>query len=251
MITHAALFKRAVYKFPRRKIVVNEDSKIWGVDLADYSKDPFPGYILVCVNYFDRKMYATRLANKNDAAISAGLAIVFKEAKEEPLKIHADRESALIHNKFLKEKGITVYHTNMHGSPIAERAIRTIKEIIEINRRAARTKDWKPHVAAAVATYNARLHTTLGMSPNAAHDDNDRAKEAQAEIANENVKEPKNKLKLGDNVVVVRVKDKFEKGYTAKWDKTIYNVKEVIHSNPTMYRLNNNKTYYQQQLQKI
>ena len=95
--------------------------------------------------------------------MDAALYEIFEE-NGTPEKIHADRESALIHSKFLKENNVEVYHTNgsdhnqSGSSPISERVIRTIRGKLEMLRDVSTARSWKQHVQQVTDEYNNSVH---------------------------------------------------------------------------------------------
>ena len=61
--------------------------------------------------------------------------------------------------------------------------------------------------------------------------------------------EQKRVINRRQKVVTVRKKNLFEKGYTKKWNETVHIIKEIHKSNVWTYKLDNNKSYYEQELQ--
>lgn len=245
------LYKKVIYKFPRRPTVINGKNDIWGVDLADYSKDGHPGYILTVIDYYTRKVWTRRLTRKSEVQISDALESIFLETGEKPKKIHCDKESALIHNKMLKKNGIDIYHTYFMGSPITERVIRTIKEMIEKERQKITAKSWKPVVESVTNVYNNNIHSSIGAKPNDAYIDPELVREKNHLNSYEKRKEPKTRLNVGDHVLTYYEKEKFVKGYKQRWNEDPNIVVRVINSNPMMYELDDGNRYYIQELQKI
>ena len=246
------LFSRAQYNFPRRKIVSYGEGHTVGIDLIDMSKDRYPGYILMVVDYFTRKLYARKMKTKTEAEITENLLTIGHNIKFKA--VHSDQESGLIHNKFLKMHNIPVFQTNIHGSPIVERCIRTIKNEMEARRRASNLKDWKPKLQAVVDWYNDKVHSVLNMSPNEAQKNPDDTYRIQQEIAQTKVTATKNLLSAGDKVVLQRKKEIFAKeSKTPKWGSTVHTVTGWTATQPRMYILDDDDThkYYRQQLLKL
>ena len=179
---------------------------------------------------------------------------IFNENCYIPKNIHSDKEAGIINNKKLKELGINVYHTDFLGSPIAERCIRTLKTWIEPLRDKTPGRAWKQHLKTVVNRYNDNIHQTIKMTPNQAfyNLENDKILRANhIDFYKQEKDVPKTKLKIDDTVITLRQKGKFTKGYVRSWNTTKYKIKDIINSDPPMYKLSNGKNYYIQQLQKV
>lgn len=243
-----------------RPIISHAKNDVWALDLADYSREngSNKGYILVVVDVYTRYMWARVLTNKDKASISAGLNSIIEEAGAKPKSIQSDRESALIFNEHFKD--IAIYHVDNlasnGGSPIAERAIRTIKERIEMLREDTPGRGWKQYVNAVVKGYNESKHRTIKMKPNEAIDEkhSEQIKEAQKRIRNRKAKDTVPKIDEDEEVITTRQKANiFEKGYKKKWNEEVLTIVK-IHSdgkNPPVYELSNGKKYYQNQIKKV
>jgi hypothetical protein len=242
-----------------RPILSSAPNIIWALDLADYSKESGTnkGFILVVVDIYTRYMYARVLANKNKESISKGLKSIFEEAGTKPVKIYSDRESALIFNEDFQ--GIEIYHVdNLYssgGSPIAERAIRTIKEKIEMLRDDTVGRGWKQHVNNVVLTYNNSTHRTIKMTPTNAKDttNKDKIDKAQENIANRAAEKEQKELPKSAEVIDIKEKKNiFEKGYKKKWNEEVLKIVNVEdHNGVKIYELSNGKKYYHNQLKKV
>ena len=56
-------------------------------------------------------------------------------------------------------------------------------------------------------------------------------------LSNEKLPKDKQSFKVGDRVRIFKYKNKFEKGYKGYWTKEIFRVKEILKTNPTMYKI--------------
>lgn len=249
------LYKPVIKNFERRPIISNDKNDIWSCDLVDMTgniQGSQRGYILNCVDIFTRKAYSRVIPNKSEIAITQAFKSIFEEEGVKPRKIHADQESGFIHNKYLKQQDVQVYHTlnNPVGAPHAERFNKTMKEQMQ-QYRDANKKRWKEFVRPWVNQYNETTHRSIGMTPNEANNNILRTEMKNYENETRERKEPKTQLKVGDYVLIPRQKTTFEKGYTQRWNSTVYKITEVINSNPTTYKLGGLKgVYYKQELQK-
>lgn len=262
MITTKQAFRPVIKNFKRRKILVKTINDIWGIDLADYSKDYPSGYIMVFVDYFTRFMQCVILKTKTKHEIDMALDSLLVGKTYWPGKIHSDREAGIVHSDYLKQfKGkIDLYHTEFIGSPICERAIRTLKGIIaklmyqkELDQGSKRNIYWTHFVKEATDLYNNSIHRIIKMKPiDAWSIQYEEDIPLKLREINMNMPEPARKplLHVGDHVLIAREKKKFEKGYTVSWNSTKHPITSVIHADVPMYVVNG-KHYYHQQLQKI
>jgi hypothetical protein len=246
------LYRRAVYNFPRRAVIIKEKNDTWSIDLADYSKDPSPGYILVAIDNATRKMFTRNLTRKSEKEISLGLKSIFKEAGSSPIWMHSDLEKGFVYSKLLKDEGVELYHTSFMGSPLVERAIRSLREIVEKLRQTQPAKQWKTVVDKATVIYNTRVHSGIKQTPNHAWEHPEVVEAINKAHSLEERKAPKVKLEIGDHVLTVFEKNKFDKGFKKRWNSDPHTIVAIDERQlPKMYIVNNGRKYYVQELQKI
>ena len=162
------LFKRVQPISNYRKIVTGGPNAIWEMDLVDMSKvgGSQKGYILVAIDQHTRYAWGKVIKQKSEAEITKALKEIFEEAK--PKKILSDKESGFIHNKFLKELGIEVFHleNNPVGAPMVERLIYSLREIMNPLREEQKVKhNWKHLVPKVMEIYNNRIHSAIKATP--------------------------------------------------------------------------------------
>lgn len=266
-------FKNVTYKFKRRKIVSYYRNDIWGIDLMDMSKEHPSGYVLICIDYYTRYVRGAFMKHKskiefdNTMRLLLSTNIYSDDLIIFPKNIHSDLEKAFIYSDVLPQYAVNVYHTEFMGSPICERAIRSIKEIMfkllyEEKLRIAKegiykNVYWTHFVQDAINIYNNRFHRSIGMTPQEAWDksniDNTDDAPILLKYANSYTKKStdKPKFKVGDKVVIANEKNNFKKSYKydTKWGTTVYTVEKVKINDVITYTLSNKKTYYAQQLQ--
>lgn len=268
-------FQRVVYNFKRRKIVSHYRNEVWGIDLMDMSKEHPTGYVLICIDYFTRFVRGAFMKHKSKIEFDNTMQMLLMQNIWSddvvifPKNIHSDLEKAFIYSDVLPQNKINIYHTEFLGSPICERAIRSIKEIIFKLLYEAQLKIkkegiyknvyWTHFVQDAINIYNNRVHRTIKMTPQEAWDksnfDNPEDAPLLLKYANSYIEktDEKPKFKVGDKVVVSKDKDNFKKSYKydSKWGTTVFEIKKINRNDLITYTLDNNKTYYAQQLQKI
>jgi hypothetical protein len=248
-------YKRVVYNFDRRSVFCSNVDDIWTMDLLDFSNESGSnnGYFLLSMDVFSRYAWGNVLKTKTKNEIDNILNAWFEDTK--PKFVWTDQESAFIHSNSIKKYDVKLYHTNNnpHGAFMIERLIRTIKEKLEPIRDKSVGRNWKSHIQGVINEYNNSVHSAIKMTPKDAVLEHNKEKiyETMLEHYNEKKTVPKKpKLEINDEVVTVKEKARFEKGYKKRWNTEKMKIVEIIHSNPPMYKLNDNKTYYKQQLQK-
>ena len=121
---------------------------------------------------------------------------------------------------------------------IAERAIRTIKERIEKYLKSNKTRNWIDIVDQIVSNYNETPHKTTGYAPLDVNEDN-RLEIYKRMYPNKKLRIDC-RLKKGDKVRKIIIKNIFGKGYKQKWSTEIYIIKEVHQSNTVCwYKIEN------------
>ena len=97
---------------------------------------------------------------------------ILTKSKRKPLKIETDRGSEFYKNifqNFLKSKSIHHYsrYTDK-GLSIAERVIRTIRNLLKKPIFLAGNADWLSELPSVIKKYNNTIHTSIKMSPDQA-----------------------------------------------------------------------------------
>ena len=101
---------------------------------------------------------------------------------------------------------------------------------------------WKSLLKEAVETYNNKaVHSSIKRTPADAYDDPDSIKDVISDHnfknENANTKPKKYKFKVGDRVRIFKYKNKFEKGYTAKWTNEIFVIDKILNTSPITYQI--------------
>ena len=255
------LHHRVVKKFPKRRVMVNSIDQTWAVDLVDmhqYSKqNKHYKYLLAVIDVFSKYGWLIPLKNKTGIIVSEAFKTLFKE--RQPLYIWSDkgREFYNIHVKeLLKDNNIKLYSTeNEEKSSVVERWIGTMKQRMFKYFTAHETNKYYDILNSLVEDYNNTVHSSIKMTPVDAS-----KKENESTVYNnlypeeeEDAKKPK--FKVGDRVRISKKKDTFEKGYTTRWRREIFVIKEVLDTDPVTYKiedLNNEEitgSFYEQELQ--
>jgi len=145
---------------PSRGRTVSENDNRWMMDLIDvggHSGDSFK-FILVCINIYDRFIYAKMLRSKEPREVSVQLEAILREARKKPQFITSDQgnefkgpvETLLIRkniNQKLKELG------DVNAIAVVDRAIGLLKRKLA-EMRASGGKPWGKNLQAAVHALN-------------------------------------------------------------------------------------------------
>ena len=89
------------------------------------------------------------------------------------------------------------------------------------------------------------------MSPNEAKDNQEDVQRIQIEHAAEHREEPSQRFYVGDKVIEVREKKRFEKSSTQTFSKALRVIQQVKPTNPVTYVLDDGSMHYVQELQKV
>lgn len=246
-------FAKVNSNYPTRSVKTYHPLHTIAVDLIDLSKDTqFKcSYIMIAIDLFSRKVFYDFMRHKNIDAIGQGFERIFKQMNGTPYFIWTDGEGAIYSHKIqdylAEEHDITTYQTygKVHN-PVAERVIRTLKEIVEKVKVPLRKKNPKMPLEKifelAVEIYNKTPHGSTGQRPNDAFEDESLLKpvhERNKETV-EFVKFQGNKFKVGDIVLLELPKQTFKKGYKQKFSDDEYTVIERKNTNPETYTIQKN-----------
>jgi len=252
-MSEAATFAEEIHhqvkrKFKRRKVIVTGIDEIWALDLASMesfakSNDGYK-YILCIVDVFSKFAWCVPLKTKTGVTILHAVKDVIEESKRQPEKIWVDKGSEFYNKEFLawtKSQNIVVYSTYGDSkSVVVERFIRTLKELLSKKMSATRSHAWIKMLPNTVKFYNQKYHSTIGMSP---IDASDPTNEVQAYNnmyrAGKELKKKKHvaKFKVGDNVRISRIKEKFEKGHEPNFSYEVFTIEKVLPTSPITYKL--------------
>ena len=99
--------------------------------------------------------------------------------------------------------------------------------------------NWENILNDAVITYNNNIHSTINMTPVDASNNLDKIRyirEPASQIISTSTKiEPK--FKVGDYARNADKRNIFSKGYTSNWNRELFNVNEVLNTQPLTYKI--------------
>ena len=160
--------------YPTNKIVYNHVDEIWSIDLAefsDYKTSNNKGfrYIFVVIDNYSKYLWCIPLKNKYSQTITNEFSNILTTSKRKPLKIESDRGSEFynsIFQNFLKSKNIQHYFRFTDKGPsIAERVIRTIRNLLKKPVFLAGNADWLSELPSVTKQYNNTIHHSIKMTP--------------------------------------------------------------------------------------
>ena len=231
--------------YPTNKIVYNSINEIWSIDLADFSDYKTSNnkgyrYIFIIIDNFSKYLWTTPLKNKYSQTITNEFSNILTKSKRKPNKIESDRGSEFynsIFQNFLKSKNIQHYSRFTDKGPsIAERVIRTIRNLLKKPVFEKGNADWLSELPSVIKQYNNTIHSSTKMKPI------DASKKSNEKEVYSNLQDKRKilnpKYKLGQLVRTADIKRVFSKEDSTNWSYKLYTITEVIHDTIPAYRIN-------------
>ena len=163
--------------YPTNKIVYNHIDEIWSIDLADmidYKTSNNKGfrYIFVIIDNFSKYLWTIPLKNKYSQTITNDFSNILTTSQRKRLKIESDRGTEFYNSfsqNFLRNKNIHHYSRFTDKGPsIAERVIRTIRNLLKKTIFLAGNADWLSELPSVNKQYNNTIHRSMKMTRNQA-----------------------------------------------------------------------------------
>ena len=121
------------------------------------------------------------------------------------------------------------------GPSIAERVIRTIRNLLKKPIFLTRNADWLSELPSVIKKYNSTIHHSTKMTPNQA------SKKSNEKTVFDNLRDDRQKqrpkFKLGKLVRTADIKKVFSKDDTTNYSYKLYTITEVIHDTKPSYRI--------------
>ena len=187
-------------------------------------------YFVLVIDVFSRKVGARGVRNLKANTVKNALHEIFEELGL-PERVRTDQGGEYINKeveKMMEEMGIThfiAYPPNKAN--YAERAIRTVKNLLFKQMQSKGTKQWTQEMLQdTVDGYNNRKHRSIGMAPNMVSDANESFiwNSRQQDILQNSPPKPNYKFDINDSVRVELYKQNFSKDYQRKFSDEIYYV---------------------------
>ena len=236
--------KPTIKNYPTNKIVYNHIDEIWSIDLADMidykiSNNKRFRYIFVIIDNYSKYLWAIPLKNKYSQTITNEFSNILTTSNRKPLKKEPDRGTEFYNSlfqNFLKSKNIHLYSRFTDKGPsIAERVIRTIRNLLKKPVFEKGRADWLSELPSVIIQYNITIHQRIKMPPIQA------SKKSNEREVYSNLQDKRRKLnpkyKLGQLVRTADIKKVFSKGDSTNYGYKIYTITEVIHDTIPSYRI--------------
>ena len=231
--------------FPRRKIYATGLNEIWTSDLMDVSRYRRQNrnctFIIVVLDVFSRYAYARPLKRKSGPETANALEDIFKKSGKSPQFLWCDRGKEYYNKNVvldvLKRYNCTLYSThNRMKAAIAERFIRTLRRKIARNYILTDSTVWYKALPDLVSEYNNTRHHTLKMTPLEATrpENHDAVYHAQFKNSPGGTRP---KFVIGQRVRTSLDKKIFEKESTQAWSEEVFEIADIVPSQPTTYKL--------------
>ena len=231
---------------------------ILGADLADMqliSKFSTGFRFLLCViDIFSKYAWVVPLKDKKGVSIVNAFQKILDDSKRKPNRIWVDKGSEFYNNSFkkcLQDNDIAMYLThNAAKSVVAERFIRTIKNMIYKYMTSVSKNVYIDKLVDILDKYNNTKHMAIKMKPIDVKDN------TYINIGKE-VNDNDPKFKGGYHVRISKYKNTFAKSYTTNWSEETFVIKEIKNTVPWTYVINDLNgeeiigTFYEKELQKI
>ena len=191
------------------------------------------------IDNFSKFLWAIPLKNKYSQTKINEFSNILTTSKRKPLKIESDRGTEVYNSIFenlLKSKNIQHYSRFTDKGPsIAERVIRTIRNLLKKPIFLAGEASWINELSPVNKKYNNTIHHSTKMTPvQASKKSNER--KVYTSLQDRRIRQ-KPKFKLGDLVRTADIKRVFSKADSTNYSYEVYTLTEVIHDTIPSYRI--------------
>ena len=190
-------------------------------------------YAFLMIDAFTKYIQVVPIDTKTPEDVLEGIKELIKLMQAKPDTIYSDEEGAFVSNivqRYLRNEVIRHLVTRAHA-PIAERAIRTIKNMIYKRVEHEDNPQWTDYIESVLNQYNNKMVCRItGYTPKDA-----RLAKFRSEIRF-NIRKHSNftrtypHISVGDRVRIYIKKDKLDKERTSIWSKDTYEVARIIES---------------------
>ena len=187
---------------------------------------------LLLIDIFSKFMVVVPLFSKQPQDLLDGLEEGLKDMGGKPESIYTDDEGSLnskLLQDYFKEHNIKHITTRTHA-PVAERAVRTIKDLIYRRLEKNPTLKWYETkiLANSLVMYNYKMVSrATGFTPNEARQ---KKNELQVKLKLELNRKTTRKyppIEVNDKVRIYKKKGKFDKERVPVWSENLYNVDNI------------------------
>ena len=199
------------------------------------------------------------LKNKTGLSLVDAYKTILSSGRK-PEKITTDQGTEFFnkHLKALKDEDIELYNTyNETKASVVERLIRTLKTKMWQYFTAKKTMRYIDTLLDLVYKYNHTVHRSIKKKPADVTVENEKQVWHTLYDDHDEVKHPKYKFKIGDQVRISKIKRTFDKGYLPNFSKEIFTVSKQVPRDPPVYKLKDydgeelKGAFYEKELQKV
>ena len=216
-------------------------------DLDKESGQKQPSALLM-VDIFSKYCVVVPIKTKQPDDVLEGIKECIKQHQAKPDSIYSDEEGSFVSNKvqyYLRSEGIRHIITRGHA-PVAERTIRTIKDLLYRRVDGKDNPIWTDHIKAVLNTYNNKMvHSATGFTPWEG-----RLARHRLEIKTKLELNAKRKRKypdiaVGDKVRLYKKKDKMDKQRKGVWTQDFHEVEAIKESEgQNLYKIKNRDHWF-------
>lgn len=252
-------FRQATRKFKRLKTYAKYIDEIWCMDLAYVDKlasyNNGVNYLLVCIDHFSRKVRVQPMKTKDAAATKrAFMKMLTKGHQPKKLWVDKGKEFEGAFRNYCKTLDISIYSTfSETKAAMAERAIRSLKNILYRYMENANTYKYLPKMQQFVSTMNSRINRSIGMKPN----DVRNTDVFSIMYKTRKMTTKPAKFSVGDYVRISKQDIPFRKGYKPQFTQEVFKVIDISTRYPNTYTLEDETNekilgkFYEQELVKV
>lgn len=259
-----SLFKYTNSKRRRSRFISSEIDRFWMTDLIDISNysrfnNGFK-FILVVIDVLSKYLWVEPLLNKKPISVKKAFKNIIEKGRK--CKILISDAGTEFNNKLFKQflyenqiKHFIMRNTEIKAS-VAERVIRTLKE--KIQKVISKTEDKKyiKYLDKITENYNRTIHSRTKLRPIDVNENN--KNQVFLNLFSERIPNENSKFKINDKVRLLKLKKRFEKGYSSSWTNEIFIITKILKTLPfpryQVTDLNDNKltgSFYSFEIQKV
>ena len=238
------LHRPARRHFPTRPVEIKGLHESWQADLCEMGDikrwNKNFKYILMVIDTFSKKVFARALKTKDGVTVANAMRHIIKKAGVSPENLQTDAGKEFFNKHFrqvMNDYHINHYHSHSDKkASIVERVNRTIKTKLYRLFTEKNTLNWVDNLQSIVVEYNKTPHRTIRMAPNKVNKKN--TKQVLRNILkSRKTYSNRQTFHKGDIVRLSRFKKTFDKGYKQNWTEELFQVEEILPSNPRVYKV--------------
>ena len=220
-------------------------------------------YLLTIIDLFSRFAWAVPLRDKTAREVTAAFRQVFALGRQ-PERLQTDDGREFDNREFqqfLNLHNIRFFTVkSQFKAALCERFNRTLKSKMWRYFTHTGRYRWIDVLEELMTAYNSATHRSLGVSPIQVTNENEHElwlRQERKGPQRVTQREPMTVFRVGDEVRISISKEPFAKGYLPNWTEQIYTVSEVLHTEPTQYKLRDyareqiKGSFYSAELQRV